>query len=428
MRLLFAPGMACLRPMVNQVKLPFLGGLYLLPSLVASLVEPSDISHGVEIGLFLLACYFTLAHYFQLRIMWAVLTGTMSAIGRGDLEAQPGDKLGGHYTQAHNMMLKVIRNLGGIVGEARSGAERIAASAAEIAAGNAHLSERTEQQASTLEETVAEMDQLSGTVRANAESCKTARALAERADAVAATGGQMVKRVVQTMGQIVEGSRKASDITAVIESIAFQTNILALNAAVEAARAGEEGRGFAVVASEVRSLAQRSAAAAKEIKVLIAESVESVVEGSKLVDQTGEIIAEVVDAVGKVRASIGEIAVASAAQAAGVDQINRALQQLEQMTQQNAAMVEEASAAAAAFEEEAAKVEETVRAFVKAGSAEAAARAGASAPRPRAPAAPRAPQQPVRAIAAGKKAAGHLALPAGHGYRAANDTEEWKEF
>jgi len=374
MRFLFIPAMACLRPMRNQLKLPFIASLFLLPTALSFVLERSAFSQGLAIALYALACYVMVAHYFQVQVMWDSLLGTMRAIGKGQLVAQSADKLGGQFLMTHVNMLKVIQNLGGIVGEARSGSERIAVAAKEIAAGNVNLSQRTEQQASALEETAAGMEELSGTVKANADNCKTARALAERANEVAAKGGQMVDRVVETMSRIDQSSKKVSDIIGVIEGIAFQTNILALNAAVEAARAGDQGRGFAVVASEVRSLAQRSAAAAKEIKGLIQASEEGVSEGGKLVTQTGEIIGEVVQAVSEVTRTIGEIAVASQEQSAGVDEINRSLAQLEQMTQQNAAMVEQANAAAAAFEEEAAKVEETVRAFGETGP-------GAAAPR-----------------------------------------------
>jgi len=373
--------MACIRPMPNQVKLPFLGGLFLLPSLFAALLEPSAISQGIAIALFLIACYFLIAHYLLLQVMWDVLLGTMRAIGHGDLVARSGDKLGGHFLRAHEMMLKVIHNLGGLVGEARAGAERIAQSAAEIAAGNANLSRRTEQQASTLEETAAGMEELSATIKANAKSCERARALAERADGVAINGGEMVRRVVETMGQIVESSHKAGEITAVIEGIAFQTNILALNAAVEAARAGEQGRGFAVVASEVRSLAQRSAAAAKEIKGLIGDSVAKVDAGSRQVEAAGKTVDEIVASVGKVSALVSEIAAASREQAQGIEQVSETVSQLEKVTQQNAAMVEEASAASASLEHQAGQLVESISAFSFEQRAQAAPAARAAPPR-----------------------------------------------
>jgi methyl-accepting chemotaxis protein len=363
MRFLFIPAMACLRPMRNQQKLPFIAGLFLLPTALALVLERSAFNQGLEIALYALACYVMVAHYFQVQVMWDSLLGTMRAIGKGQLAALPANKLGGQFLMAHANMLKVIGNLGGIVGETRSGAERITVAAKEIAAGNVNLSHRTEEQASTLEETASGMEELSGTVKANAESCKTARSLAERANEVAGKGGEMVHRVIETMSRIDQSSRKVGDIIGVIEGIAFQTNILALNAAVEAARAGEQGRGFAVVASEVRSLAQRSAEAAKEIKGLIEESELSVNEGGQLVSETGKIIAEVVAAVSEVTRRIAEVAVASQEQSTGVDEINKALAQLEEMTQQNAAMVEQASAAAESLEEEAVRLAAGVRKF-----------------------------------------------------------------
>ncbi|MQA40241.1 methyl-accepting chemotaxis protein [Rugamonas aquatica] len=254
-------------------------------------------------------------------------------------------------------------NLSNIVGKVRIGTDAIHGASKDIAAGNLDLSSRTEEQASSLEETAAAMVELTTTVQQNnanaAEACK----LADTASAVAAKGGDAVEQMVRTMGSINESSRKIVDIIGVIDGIAFQTNILALNAAVEAARAGEQGRGFAVVASEVRNLAQRSAAAAKEIKELIGDSVGRVEAGSKLVGQAGETMGEVVASVQRVTAIIGEISIASVEQRDGIEQISIAINQMDSVTQQNAALVEEAAAAADAMEQQAASLAEAVSVF-----------------------------------------------------------------
>jgi methyl-accepting chemotaxis protein len=237
-------------------------------------------------------------------------------------------------------------NLTRMVSDIRTSAEAIRTSAEEVASGNANLSQRTEEQASTLEETASSMEQLTSAVHDNTESARKANELAKSANAVAAHGGQVVSEVVTTMNQIQESSRKIADIISVIDSIAFQTNILALNAAVEAARAGEQGRGFAVVAAEVRSLAQRSADAAKEIKSLIGSSVERVDAGTQLVENAGKTMSEIVDSVGKVSTIIDQIATASGEQSGGIGQVNQAISQMDQVVQQNAALVEQATAAA----------------------------------------------------------------------------------
>ncbi len=229
----------------------------------------------------------------------------------------------------------------------RTGTDTIATASSQIATGNQDLSSRTEEQASSLEETAASMEELTSTVKQNADNARQANQLAVSASEVAVKGGSVVSQVVDTMGSINASSRKIVDIIGVIDGIAFQTNILALNAAVEAARAGEQGRGFAVVASEVRSLAQRSAAAAKEIKTLIGDSVEKVEEGSKQVAEAGKTMEEIVDSVKRVTDIMGEITAASQEQTSGIEQINQAITQMDQVTQQNAALVEEASAAGA---------------------------------------------------------------------------------
>jgi methyl-accepting chemotaxis protein-1 (serine sensor receptor) len=284
-----------------------------------------------------------------------VAAGDLRSEVRVDSKDEIGELLGALKLMQHN--------LSNIVGKVRSGTETIHGATVEIAAGNLDLSGRTEEQASSLEQTAAAMVELTTTVQQNnanaAEACK----LADTASSVAAKGGEAVEQMVQTMGEINDSSRKIVDIIGVIDGIAFQTNILALNAAVEAARAGEQGRGFAVVASEVRNLAQRSAAAAKEIKALIGDSVGRVEQGSRLVGQAGETMGEVVASVRRVTAIIGEISVASGEQRDGIEQISIAISQMDSVTQQNAALVEEAAAAADALEQQAASLAEAVSVF-----------------------------------------------------------------
>jgi methyl-accepting chemotaxis protein len=249
------------------------------------------------------------------------------------------------------------------VSNVRIGSEGVATASAEIAQGNNDLSARTEQQASSLEETAASMEELSATVKQNADSARQANQLAAQASTVAVQGGDVVGQVVETMKGINDSSRKISDIISVIDGIAFQTNILALNAAVEAARAGEQGRGFAVVASEVRSLAGRSAEAAKEIKNLINASVERVEQGTVLVDKAGVTMAEVVSAIRRVTDLMGEISAASNEQSAGVSQVGEAVISMDQVTQQNAALVEEMAAAASSLKSQANDLVQIVAVF-----------------------------------------------------------------
>src|SRR5450830_399672 len=260
--------------------------------------------------------------------------------------------------------LKIMNNnLQNIVRQVRHGTDTIATATTEIARGNLDLSSRTEQQAGSLEETASAMEELTSTVRQNADNARQANQLAVSASAVATQGGSVVAQVVDTMQSINDSSRRIVDIISVIDGIAFQTNILALNAAVEAARAGEQGRGFAVVASEVRSLAQRSAAAAKEIKVLIGDSVANVEEGSKLVTQAGTTMEQVVSSVRRVTDVVNEISAASAEQSDGIEQVNQAITQMDEVTQQNAALVEEAAAASQSLQEQAQQLEQAVSVF-----------------------------------------------------------------
>jgi methyl-accepting chemotaxis protein len=249
------------------------------------------------------------------------------------------------------------------IGEIRHSAEAIASATQQIAAGNNDLSQRTEQQAASLQETAASMEQLTATVKQNADNARQASGLANNASDIATKGNEVVSRVIGTMGEINDSSRQIADIIGVIEGIAFQTNILALNAAVEAARAGEQGRGFAVVAGEVRSLAQRSATAAKEIKQLIGASVERVNNGSTLVEQAGATMGDILQAVRRVTDIMGEIAAASEEQSSGISQVGRAVAQMDEVTQQNAALVEEATAGAASLQDQAARLREAVNAF-----------------------------------------------------------------
>ncbi|MPQ56918.1 methyl-accepting chemotaxis protein [Duganella sp. FT27W] len=250
-----------------------------------------------------------------------------------------------------------------VVSQVQTGTRTIASASHEIAAGNMDLSQRTEEQASSLEETASSMEELTSTVRQNADNARQANQLARTASEVAEKGGAIVGQVVDTMGTINDSSRKIYDIISVIDGIAFQTNILALNAAVEAARAGEQGRGFAVVASEVRNLAQRSAGAAKEIKELIGNSVDQVDIGSKLVKEAGATMDDVVASVRRVTDIMGEITSASSEQSIGIDQVNTAITQMDQVTQQNAALVEEAAAAAASMQDQAERLAEVASSF-----------------------------------------------------------------
>lgn len=280
-----------------------------------------------------------------------------------------GDLTGEVRVAAHDeasllfAMKKMRHNLAEMVGQVRRDTDIIVTASGEIASGNLDLSGRTEQQASSLEETAASMEELTSTVKQNADNARQANAMALTASEVAIKGGAVVSQVVSTMGSINESAKKIVDIIGVIDGIAFQTNILALNAAVEAARAGEQGRGFAVVASEVRSLAQRSAAAAKEIKTLIGNSVEKVDAGSKLVGQAGQTMDEIVASVKRVTDIMGEILAASQEQTSGIEQINQAISQMDQVTQQNAALVEQAAAAAASMQDQATNLSQVVSVF-----------------------------------------------------------------
>ncbi|HEL4239010.1 TPA: cache domain-containing protein [Stenotrophomonas maltophilia] len=291
------------------------------------------------------------------------LSQLLSAIAEGDLTARMHGDYQGVFARMRDDANTTVTQLTRIVGQIQASASSITLAAGEIASGNSDLSRRTEQQAANLEETAASMEELTSTVRQNAEHARQANQLAIGAQGVASQGGSVVGQVVTTMSAIEASSKKIAEIISVIDGIAFQTNILALNAAVEAARAGEQGRGFAVVASEVRTLAQRSAAAAKEIKGLIDDSVGKVAEGSSLVHQAGSTMGEIVASVQRVTDIMAEISAASQEQSAGIEQVNQTVVQMDETTQQNAALVEEATAAARAMEEQAGQLADAVAIF-----------------------------------------------------------------
>jgi len=284
-------------------------------------------------------------------------------VAAGDLTSRGETHARDEIGVLQNTLADMNAKLHGLVTGIRSGAHAIATASSEIAAGNLDLSSRTEQQASSLEETASSMEELNSTVSQNADNARQASMLATSASEVAGRGGVVVAQVVDTMASINESSKKIADIIGVIDSIAFQTNILALNAAVEAARAGEQGRGFAVVATEVRNLAHRSAGAAKEIKELIDASVTRVDAGARLVDQAGATMTEIVGSVQRVTDIIGEISAATGEQTTGIGQINEAINGMDQVTQQNAALVEQAAAASNAMHEQAGQLLEAVSVF-----------------------------------------------------------------
>ncbi|GIZ50900.1 methyl-accepting chemotaxis protein [Noviherbaspirillum aridicola] len=324
------------------------------------------------------------------------------AIAAGDLTQQIEVRSRDETGRLMQALKDMNDSLVGIVGQVRGSTENIAAASGQIASGNLDLSSRTEQQASSLQETASSMEELTSTVRQNADNARQANQLAGSASEVANRGGAVVNDVVATMTAIDASSRKIVDIIGVIDGIAFQTNILALNAAVEAARAGEQGRGFAVVAAEVRSLAQRSAGAAREIKSLIDDSVSRISSGSELVARAGATMDEVVASVRRVSDIIGEISAASQEQTAGIEQVNQAISQMDETTQQNASLVEQAAAASASMQQEAARLAEAVGQFrLQAGAAANAPVAAApaivarTAPVPAPPATRGAPRLPA---------------------------------
>lgn len=346
----------------------------------------------------------------------------LTRMSHGDLTQKIDTDYRGMLGKLKDDANATVDNLQEIIFSIKDASEAINTAAQEIASGNQDLSSRTEEQASSLEETASSMEQLTGTVRQNSDNSRQANELANNAQQIAVKGGEMVGQVVQTMGAIHHSSSKIADIIGVIDGIAFQTNILALNAAVEAARAGEQGRGFAVVATEVRNLAQRSAAAAKEIKGLIADSVEKVETGNRLVDQAGRTMEEVVASIKRVANIMADISEASREQSSGIDQVGLAVSQMDEMTQQNAALVEQAAAAAESLEEQARNLMSSVSVFALTGHRQAAA--------PVVPEVRRAPpaairpalshKSPVRLQQTAQKAPAHQVSQGG--------PDEWAEF
>ena len=371
------------------------------------------------------------------RAITQPLAGALSlaeAIGKGDLTQRLAIHGRDELAQLLRGLAQMRDNLAHIVTEMRGSSDSVASASQQIASGNADLSSRTEQTASSLQQTAASVEQLTGSVRQSAEYARTANQLASTAAQVAARGGEVVTQVVTTMQEIDSSSRKIADIIGTIDGIAFQTNILALNAAVEAARAGEQGRGFAVVAGEVRTLAQRSAEAAKEIKALIGSSVDKVASGSKLVGDAGTTMTEIVASVRRVSDVIGEISAAATEQSEGIGQVNTAIAGLDQMTQQNAALVEESAAAARSLGEQAASLAHAVAGFrTEPMAAATSATAMSAAPvrvQPAVPATRPAPARvgaPAPALAQRKAAAVAKPVPANK-VALASTEQNWEAF
>ncbi|WP_368648369.1 methyl-accepting chemotaxis protein [Castellaniella ginsengisoli] len=418
----------------------------------------SDSAQSSRLGLIVLAAATLLALILGPLFAWRVTRSIThplryavtlaQAVARRDLSADAVARGRDEIGQLLNALATMTRNLRGALGEVRSGSDAIASASAQISAGNLDLSSRTEQQASSLAETAATTEQITATVRQNADNAQQANTLAASAARTATDGGAIVAELVSTMSEINTKSQQVADIIGVIDSIAFQTNILALNAAVEAARAGEQGRGFAVVASEVRALAQRSAGAAKEIKGLIDTSVESTAKGNEQAARAGATMQDIVDSIHRVTDIMGEISAASREQTTGIEEINAAITQMDDVTRQNASLVEESAAAAGSLQEQADTLARLVATFTLSRDEAADAQAGAASgtpgannaaqpPRPaRLPSAPEkvvspAPQAPRRSARADAPApaASKPALRApGRPAPASAGDEEWTEF
>jgi len=405
-----------LRPALRDLKVAIAEQIQVQKDLAMAKAQEAEASYErtrnlmIVLGLVCLIGAAALARWITVSITRPVRQAldVANAVAAGDLTSKVDAK--GDCEVAH--LLKAFKSMNeqlvATVSTVRSSTDAIATASSEVAAGNLDLSSRTEQQAGSLEETASSMEELTSTVRQNADNARQANTLADTASGVAARGGQVIQEVVQTMEQIHAASGKIVDIISVIDGIAFQTNILALNAAVEAARAGEQGRGFAVVAGEVRSLAQRSAAAAKEIKSLIGDSSERVEAGSRLVKDAGATMEEIVTSVRHVADILNEISSASQEQSAGIQQVNEAVTQMDGATQQNAALVEQAAAASQSLQEQAGRLTEAVAVFKLDAHAGGTARASVAA----AAVASAAPRLPAARPAAAKPAAVATAAPA----------------
>ncbi len=366
MKAIFAPLVWLFLRLPNEKKLPLIAVAFLLPLAILQWETGALASTATKIWVVatvVFAVYCMVAFYIQADVGWRLLIGAFQRLEQGDLTAKIDVKMGGHFGIVMRTLEDVNGSLGTIVAQVRSSSNAVAHSAGQIAVDSADLSRRTDQQAATLEETASAMEELASTVKHNADNCKMALDQSRGASRVAREGAAIVHGVVQAMGNIERTSNRMAEIIGTIEGIAFQTNLLALNAAVEAARAGDQGRGFAVVAAEVRALAQRSAEAAKEIKSLIQGSVAEVSSGGKQAEGAGRAIDEIVVNVQTMNELIGEIASASDQQSAGVNEINNAIVQLEEVTQRSAAVVQGAAERAVTFQDEGRRLTEVVSRF-----------------------------------------------------------------